>query len=125
MGVTVAWDNEAKTTLCLTYQQPWNWADFDAAQGVMYRLMASVTHPVDVILDISAMGMFPPNALSHLRELAKVRVPNQGIAVFVGARLLEVKIIETIQKTATSEVRNVPLYFVPTREEARHLLARS
>jgi hypothetical protein len=52
MGILVEWDNESHTAIRLVYGNTWNWRDHFLALDAASSLMASVQHPVDLILDL-------------------------------------------------------------------------
>ncbi len=52
MGILVEWDNEARTAIRMTYGNTWNWRDHFLALDAVNSLLATVAHPVDLILDL-------------------------------------------------------------------------
>jgi hypothetical protein len=125
MGITVIWDNEDKTAICIVYRQPWTWQDFDAAVKQMLTLLDSMSHKVDIIFDIREGGTPPAGAMLRFKRVATINHPNGGKLIFVSSRFLTVLIegIISVLAKAFSGVWQAPDFsFVSTLEEARRLL---
>jgi hypothetical protein len=125
MSITTTWENQEHTIILMHYQNPWTWSEFEAAQAEQLRLINSVAHPVDVIMDISTGGNVPPNALSRFREASKNRPANQRGMVFVGAKLFDKTMVNTVQKTISTQFREVAIEFVDTLDEAKAFLKQA
>ena len=52
MGIVVAWDNDEKTVLRVTYEDSWNWKDHRIALDAINALLATVDHPVDLVVEL-------------------------------------------------------------------------
>lgn len=52
MSILVAWDNDAKSVLRITYEESWNWKDHRITQDVVNTLLSTVDHPVDLVFEI-------------------------------------------------------------------------
>ncbi len=52
MGILVAWDNDNKSVLRITYEESWNWKDHRITQDVINTLLSTVDHPVDLVIEI-------------------------------------------------------------------------
>ena len=60
MPVSPKWKDERKTTLIVTYQNPWTWPEFQEAAQATNAMMDSVDAPVVLIHDTSHGGLIPP-----------------------------------------------------------------
>ncbi|MBZ0301047.1 MAG: hypothetical protein K8J31_14965 [Anaerolineae bacterium] len=88
MPITVAWDDEARTTIAFTYEGHWGWEEFYESVEQSNTLMGSVSHPVDVIINLQNSFLMPQNMLSHLARMPKIAHPNTSSIVVVGANSL-------------------------------------
>lgn len=125
MAMTVEWDNDAKTILCLCYEARWDWDDFTAAEAAMQRLLDSVDHPVDLIFDVSSGSFPPPGAMARFREVTDNPHPNVRYLVFVGPGLV-VRFLQSlirIMNALYGDSFNIPPFsFTESMNEARLLL---
>ena len=56
MGIEVSWENEAKTIIQYVYDGRWTLRDFDDARIHAAKLEETVSHRVDVIVDVITAG---------------------------------------------------------------------
>ena len=52
MPITVNWLDTKNTIVHLSYIKPWNWSDFETALVEANKLMDTVDHPVDMIIQM-------------------------------------------------------------------------
>lgn len=83
MGVNVFWVNDDKTIVQYDFIGRWTWEDFYPAYEEALRMEASVTHRVDVIINLLESRSIPPNALSHLKNITDKQPDNIGVSVLV------------------------------------------
>ncbi|MBI1280917.1 MAG: hypothetical protein GC179_22525 [Anaerolineaceae bacterium] len=83
MPVTVDWDNPEQTTILITFHRPWTWKDFDASVAQMLQLFDTVSHQVNIIIDIREGGLPPPDAIPHFKRVAEIDHPNGGQLVLI------------------------------------------
>lgn len=84
MKVQVQWDNDAKNIVRYKFEQGWAWNDLHQALDDAGELINTVSHQVDVIMDISSANLVPKGALSQInRAYANPKPPNIGITVIV------------------------------------------
>lgn len=85
--VTYGWDNTEKTTLCYRLEGRWTWEECYQSLDESRKLWNSVSHLVDVIVDMAASAGFPPgNILGHFRNIMMYyHSANVGNAAIVGA----------------------------------------
>lgn len=66
MSVSAKWKDEHKTTIVVTYQNPWTWTEFHEAALTTNALMDSVDYNIVIIEDTSHGSMLPPgNIVGH------------------------------------------------------------
>jgi hypothetical protein len=123
MSITVTWDNDDKSIILMTFEQPWTLPELETSQTQLHSLMFSVAHPVDLMLDVSKTGVPPANAMGRFRALSKVRFPNQRLLILVGTNMFVRSMIDAIQRVSNAfAVRDGEMMFAATREEARRML---
>ncbi|MBZ0287197.1 MAG: hypothetical protein K8I30_06250, partial [Anaerolineae bacterium] len=84
MPVTYKWDNSEKTVICYRVEGRWSWEEIYQTLEWSRRLWHSVSHVVDIIVDMTASSAFPAdNILGHLRNIMSyydsTRVGNTAI----------------------------------------------
>ena len=121
MGIRVAWDGEA---VCLTYVGYWTWAEHHTAVQAADVLAAKSGRVADVIIDVSASGPLPDNAILNLSQTlrAKHRHLSRRLIVVSRGRVAQF-ILEMVQRVNVFAVHDQQIHFVSTLAEARALLA--
>ena len=85
MSITAKWLDRKKTIVRYEFAGEWTWEELQIAAEKVNRMMKSVLHRVDVILDFSNSRGEPPHSmLSHLRSGPLNAGENWGGGVFVG-----------------------------------------
>lgn len=59
MAICVEWENKEKTVLRMAYGNDWNWRDHQIALDVVSTLLSTVSHPVDLIVDLNGSTALP------------------------------------------------------------------
>lgn len=83
MPVDIQWVNVEKTILQYTLSGNWTWSELFPKYEEAIRMEESVSHMVDIIIDLRSSGAVPSNTLSHMRSIANKQPPNVGISVLV------------------------------------------
>ena len=84
MKVQVQWDNEEQKIVRYKFEQGWAWPDLHHALDEAGKLINTVSHRVDVIMDISNANLVPQGALSQInRAYNNPKPPNIGITIIV------------------------------------------
>lgn len=123
MGIKVAWHNDEKTILHLQYEDKWTWDEFVDANEVARRMILSVLHTVDVIVELGPK-LLPEGAFSRGKQQADLAPENQGITVVI-TQNSAVRIILSVLQTITKIGRKGPAYAaVPTLEDAFALIEK-
>ena len=121
MGIRVAWDGEA---VGLTYVGYWTWAEHHAAVQAADALAAESGRLADVIIDVSASGPLPDNAIQNLSQTLRAKYPHlsQRLIVVSQGRVAQF-ILEMVQRVNFFAVHDRQIHFVSTLAEAHALLA--
>jgi len=110
MPIFVKWDNGEQTRIRQDFVQQWDQTDFMAAADQIYDMMASVPHPVHVILDMRQSETNPLQVLNVFRTANKLEArvaPNHGTTVVVQAGLvveMALGMTRHIARKATADV---------------------
>lgn len=120
MPIIVAWANDEKTILLNDYNGNWSASDFRQAIDDNARLMGSVLHDVDVIVDQRNNRALPSARLAILPYLETKTPDNQRRVIVVGASRLMKTMIELASRFAPRATRH--LHYVQTLEAAYQLI---
>ena len=127
MGIQVSWENEEKTIIHYVYDGRWTLQDFDDARLEAAKLEETVTHRVDVIVDVRKSSLVPTGAISRGKQVMTTTPsshPNEGTAVIVGAGPLVRSIYDVVSKVYPEIVRRRGFRFARSIEEAHDLIAK-
>jgi hypothetical protein len=119
--VTIDWLDDQKKTVLITYHRDgWSWDDFYRVLKQQYDLIDTVSHTVDVIVDVHNSHWMPRGGslLSGIRK-AENPHPRQGVTVIVGATGMVAAIAQTAMKLVSSKRK---FHFAATIDEARAIL---
>lgn len=91
MAITVSWLDDTQTMLRYDVSGAWTWQDLAEALNQGNDLMDSVSHRVEVIVDMSGSAGMPANMIELGRRMTGIRRPeNMGVVVVIqGGALLE------------------------------------
>jgi len=120
MGIASFWDNKKKTTILIEFETKWSWSELEEAITKVDEMIASVSHQVDVIIDLEGSSIPKDfmNAAKQLLQNPEPR-PNEGWRVVVGANKVMKGVYQTIQKTFNSKVDGRELLFAADIDDAR------
>lgn len=129
MGIYVEWDNVDKTIIRYIFEGAWTWYDFRAAIAVADRLLDTVTHTADVILDVTnGQGGVPANALINMHEILDNIHPRLGRVIFTG-RDQRAGSVMALKHLLAALSRVYPLkfelLFAPSLSDARQMLSQN
>jgi hypothetical protein len=90
MAILVDWHSEARTILHQRFIHTWSTSDYFQVIDRTYRLLGSVEHVVDVVVDFTESTSSPSRVLSSISlssaSILETRVhPNQRLVVVLGA----------------------------------------
>jgi len=83
MSIHVAWYNQQRRILLLTFPPSWNWDTFGVAYREVLEMTCHINQPVDVIIDMRYVDRLPAHALNHAVRLAAHWDEHFGQMVFV------------------------------------------
>src|SRR5690606_1256215 len=111
-------------TIHLQFEPGWAWDDLYLAISQADERIISVSHTVDLIIDIREAGGLPKDFMSAARDIfaqGEAR-PNEGARVVVGANWLIRTAYQGFLKIYGHKLENRPFLFAATLEEAQTLL---
>jgi hypothetical protein len=85
MGISVYWESDSKTILCMSLVSTWTWAEFDANIDRLLSMSRSVYHSVHLIVDIRYSA--PQNqgpAWKSLSRALRLIPQNTGMIIVCG-----------------------------------------
>jgi hypothetical protein len=119
MAITTQWDNAEKTVIRYIYEGQWTWDELYAAMHEAYKMVDSVKHEVDVIIDMRKSGVLPANVFTHSRQATLSQHPRLARTVIVGAHRLAHTMFEAFTKIYGKLAKRYSnVIFVATIEEA-------
>ena len=122
MTVTAEWDSPEQNRILITFHRPWTWPEFDTANTRMNTLFRSVTHRVDLVLDISDGGLPPSNAMQKFKQVSENQHLNLGRIVVVGLPGFFRGMLNVIRSVYRGRYEAPEYLFVATLEKARDIL---
>ena len=123
MGIKVTWYDDDKTILHWQYEEKWTWDEFVDANVAARRMIISVPHTVDSIVELGSK-LLPEGAFSRGKQQADLTPENHGITVVV-TQNSAVRIILSVLQTITSIGKKGPAYAaVSTLEDAFELIEK-
>jgi len=116
MPIEVVWADQEKTIVQYTFTDKWTWAEFYPALQQALEMETSVTHRVDVIVDMRNSPIIPSNALSNIKIIANKQPPNLRLSVLVSANALVSTLLNLAGRLNQNIARDYRM--VATMEEA-------
>lgn len=89
MSIPVSWFNDEKTIIQYKFDGRWGWDDLYKAIDEAVVLLDSVSHRVDIMLDLTKSESVPSlnaNGLKYVANAPTTTHPNMGIFVMVGMK---------------------------------------
>jgi hypothetical protein len=83
MSVTYRWDNEEKTIMRFSFEEPWTWDEYYVMKPESDKIIASVSHKVGAIIEIPRDLHLGANALTHSRTIDRTRPANLAVMIIV------------------------------------------
>ena len=121
MPVTVAWDDDTRTILRITFTGAWTWEAFYTAQNRARERVAEVDHPYGVILHLPPPVTLPANTFEQLRQQADKIPPQIPLIVIVSPSSTVQGVFDVFRQLYVGAAQRYRL--VSTMERARALLA--
>jgi late competence protein required for DNA uptake (superfamily II DNA/RNA helicase) len=124
MGIITRWDNRnSKTTVLMAFDSEWTFDELQRAIEETDALIASVSHRVDVIVDVEGSKL-PKDFLNMAKALLANPEPraNEGNRVIVGANNLIRQGYQLLQKTFGDKLNGREVHFADDLDTARAIL---
>ncbi len=123
MAIHTVWDDRERTMIRMEFETEWTVAELEAAVLAVDTLITSVTHQVDILIDIEGAKL-PKNFLDIAKTLLANPEPrdNEGNRVVVGANALVRQGYALIKKTFARQLEGREMLFVDDLDTARAML---
>lgn len=119
MAVQINWGNEQKTFTVFEFIGSWTWEEYYAARDAGVKMVNTVDHTVNIIVDISQSSVFPQNMLTHFRSSVNQAPRPFDLCVIVS----QSRFIEALVNVLSRLKLMTKFRLVKTREEAIKILA--
>ena len=118
--IDVYWVDEGKTIVRYDFEGKWTWDDLYPAYNQAIEMETSVSHRVDVVLDMTKSRTLPANVLMHMKNISDKQPDNIGLSIFVS----DSRFINSLYKVGTRFYSKIEYYFriAPTMEEAMAMI---
>jgi hypothetical protein len=114
MAVTIEWDNPSKTILHYRFVDDWTWNGYLEQLQSGREMMASVSHDVCILNDMTQMKNLPPNFITLARSVIGTRPENTGLAIFVSTSAF----FKTMHRVLGEVIPEVPTHYLLVTNEA-------
>lgn len=124
MGIQIKWANPRQTIIQLTLERGWTWDDLYDAIRQADRLITSVPHTVNMVIDIEKAGGLPRDFMKVAGDVfaSGDARPNEGQKIVVGANWLIQTAYSGFQKVYGHKLKDRPFLFAPTLDAAYAML---
>lgn len=123
MAINTKWDDAKQTRVHVEFESSWTWAELDDALAAIDRLILSVTHPVDIIIDLEGSSI-PKDFLNAAKNLLAnpERRDNEGNRVVVGASDFMRTAYQTLKGAFGKQLTGREVLFANDLSHARTML---
>jgi hypothetical protein len=123
MAILITWDDSAKTRIRLEFESQWTWNELEEAISETDSFIGSVTHPVDIIIDVEGSNL-PKDFMSAAKNLLANPEPrdNEGRRVVIGLNGVMQKAYQAIQKAFSHKLVGREILFAQDLSQARSML---
>ncbi|NWF71282.1 MAG: hypothetical protein HXY40_19545 [Chloroflexi bacterium] len=121
MPVYISWDSPERDRVLFEFVGKWTGEEYFAARAQGIAMSDTVSHVVNVIVDISASSLFPSNMLSHFGSSIDKNPKNFEIAVIVSTSTFVAALTNVIAKLYAK--RGMQFKVVRTLQAARAVFA--
>jgi len=121
MTVQIVWGNDNHTLIISRFISPWNANELMHVIDEGIRMISTVSHKVDVIIDFQqAKAQIPTQYLPVIMRMRQIGLMNRGRMVVVGAPYFIQSLIKFAQEFAPVAYAN--LYFAADLKAAEAML---
>jgi hypothetical protein len=123
MAINTKWDDAKQTRVLVEFETSWTWAELDDALAAIDRLILSVTHTVDIIIDLEGSSI-PKDFLNAAKNLLAnpERRDNEGNRVVVGASDFMRTAYQTLKGAFGKQLTGREVLFANDLSHARTML---
>ncbi|MBC7870981.1 MAG: hypothetical protein H7Y09_09100 [Chitinophagaceae bacterium] len=122
MPTYLMWDDEAHTILTQKYDGVCTLDEFHQIVDDSSKMLATVPHEVDLIIDMTTMSISAGRLLSAVTHVEGKVPPNQRLLLVVCAPAFIRAIVRVATKIAPKATRN--LHFLDTLDQAHDIIGR-
>jgi len=122
MPTYLTWADDSHTILIQKYEGVCTLDDFHRTVDESNQALATVSHPVDLILDMTSMRISAKQLLSAASHAERKVPQNQRLLLVVGAPPFIKAIVKAASKIAPNATRN--LHFLNTMAEAYTIIEK-
>src|SRR5688572_2218777 len=118
MSIEIVWDNEEKNVICLKLLEGWTWRELYDHNQQIVDMMASVDHPVHLLIDHTSNAPLPTNGvITHARNILGAYPSNCDLRMLVTTSMLALRMISAFQMTYRAGLGK-QVFAAKTREDA-------
>lgn len=123
MSLQAVWANEDCTIILITIEGVWSWQDMRVLREQCVRMLNSVPHEVDFIIDQGEANWFPEGYRTSVRRLLKGLPDNIGNVVVSSSNALARQLFHIFVGLVGGRMR-FRYYFTQSTDEAWELLKK-
>lgn len=126
MAILTVWDNRKQQAVRVEFESEWTWDDLEQAITTADQFIASVSHEVDIIIDLEGSSL-PKDFMNGAKKLlgtddAHIARANEGRRIVIGANQVLRSAYQTIQKTFADRLEGREVLFADSLPQARAIL---
>jgi hypothetical protein len=123
MAINTKWDDAKQTRVLVEFESSWTWAELDEALAAIDRLIISVSHRVDIIIDLEGSSI-PKDFLNAAKNILAnpERRDNEGNRVVVGASDFMRSAYQTLKGAFGKQLTGREVLFANDIAQARSML---
>ncbi|HEX2622333.1 MAG TPA: hypothetical protein VHL11_19375 [Phototrophicaceae bacterium] len=122
MSVSVQWDNDEKSVIYYSIDDPWKWIEVHQAIDEIFAMMDGVDHVVDAIVHFKSGIKIKTGMLTEGRRLLMRQHTRSGMTVVVTSNALFRSVYNMIRVTYPRANLYTAFSFATTLDEARELI---
>jgi hypothetical protein len=125
VNIDIIWDNPEQTILRYVFKPRWTWADLHNAMKEASVQMETVSHKVNIIMDLSQASLIPGGAIAQAQKaFATPKHANAGITVVVSSSSFAQTLAAIGRKLSGRAVQNWEMEFATSIDLAHEVIRR-
>ena len=123
MGINTKWDDAKQTRVLVEFETSWSWKELDDAFEAIDKLILSVTHNVDIIIDLEGTSI-PKDFMNAAKKILAnpERRDNEGNRVVIGASDFMRSAYQTLKGAFGNKLAGREVLFANDLSHARSML---